>query len=283
MVMQYEPHTPLRAPVPVFCPSCGASVTAAMRACAVCGAANPAAKLNATLNRAAAPEGSLSNEARRTQAARSCARCGARLGPIARFCQRCGGAVDERIHHRSEPPRENVVPISQPAPAPQPEPPPQEVRRPGRHISLAVVDDELDEYRPQPSKLQDIDYLDALLGQKAPGSEPPPPKPPAWRLGRHLVVAGKAEDMLPEGPGVPVPASRDRLTPRPSDTDSLAIAGAVGFALVALGMVVLVHLAAPSEIPGYSAAELDLKVQMRAVEWLLAAILAALLGLLLKR
>jgi hypothetical protein len=169
-----------------------------------------------------------------------------------------------------------------PQPAPPPEPAPQEVRRPGRHISLAYLDDEFGEDLPPP-KLQDITYLDALLGQKAPGAELEPPRLPAWRLRRRFVPVQRVRDLPPEAPDAAVPMPREPRPAQPSDTSSLVVSGAICLALVVLGIAVLIHLFAPNAVPGYSVAEFDLKVQMRAVEWLLAGILIALVGLLLKR
>jgi hypothetical protein len=60
-------------------------------------------------------------------------------------------------------------------------------------------------------------------------------------------------------------------------------AAAAGLAAVALMAAALVHFLGASPLPGFTPAELDLKVQMRAIEWLLAGILLAVVGLLLKR
>lgn len=83
------------------------------------------------------------------------------------------------------------------------------------------------------------------------------------------------------------PAERkDRREPASSDLlSSLSWLPpvAAGFAVFALLIALLVHALAPSAVAGYSPAELDLKVQMRAVTWLLAGILVALVGLLAKR
>jgi hypothetical protein len=85
----------------------------------------------------------------------------------------------------------------------------------------------------------------------------------------------------------PEPVERvDRRRPAPSDPlSSLSWLPpvAAGFAAFALLIALLVHALAPSAVAGYSPAELDLKVQMRAVTWLLAGILVALVGLLAKR
>jgi hypothetical protein len=75
---------------------------------------------------------------------------------------------------------------------------------------------------------------------------------------------------------------------RPASSDPLSSLSwlppvAAGFAVFALLIALLVHALAPSAVAGYSPAELDLKVQMRAVTWLLAGILVALVGILAKR
>jgi hypothetical protein len=214
-------------------------------------------------------------------------RCGAALGRDAKFCRGCGQAVGSTARVVSEPSRENVVPMPQPAPARAPEPP-QEARPSGRHISLTHLDDDLD---------GGPDYLEAQLGLTASDIPAAPTGPPAWRLGRRPAPVEKAPAPIVEveKPDVVVPAvpdvrdvpetrrPRERRAPQLSDTPSVAVWGAVGFALIALGIAALVHFFAPSAVAGYSAAEFDLKVQMRAVEWLLAGILVGIVGLLLKR
>jgi hypothetical protein len=308
MAMQYDMQTPLRTPMPVFCPFCGAGVSMTAPTCAVCGVANPAAKINATLDLGTSPEDFLPEEVLRTlgsapsdrlpppQTARSCATCDAKLDLGAKFCWSCGGAVGLKLPFRPEPLREKVVqmprpapaPIPEPEPAPEPEPEPRETR-PGRHIALADVEDEIAEDLPPPPKHTDpMEYLDAQLGLKACGHDPLPPPKTARRPGRHLALADEASDVAPKRDAVapaPVrrPVSPDPLAPDLSATPAWAVPVATGFALFALGLAVLVHLFAPNAIPGYSVAELDLKVQMRAVEWLLAGILVALVGLLVKR
>jgi len=79
----------------------------------------------------------------------------------------------------------------------------------------------------------------------------------------------------------PVPVVRE---PAPADPWlSWAPAVAAGFAVFALLMALLVHAFGPSSLPGYSPAEVSLKVQMRAVEWLLAGVVAAAIGIIAKR
>ena len=79
----------------------------------------------------------------------------------------------------------------------------------------------------------------------------------------------------------PIPIVRE---PAPADPwFSWAPAVAAGFAVFALLMALLVHAFGPSSLPGYSPAEVSLKVQMRAVEWLLAGVVAAALGIIAKR
>lgn len=244
-----------------------------------------------------------------------CAACGAKLDLGAKFCWSCGGAVGLKVRARPGPPRERVVPMARPEPAPEPAaasepastpapelepeprpkpapvpvlapmsgPEPERPRRPRRHIALADLDEEVGDDLPPPPRHHDpMDYLDAQLGLKAPGTDPAPPKPPAWR-GRYLALADEARDAPPDDAGAPAPAPRDPFTPQPSAAPAWATPAAMGFALFALGIAVLVHLFAPNAIPGYSAAELDMKVQLRAIEWLLAGVLIALAGLLVKR
>ena len=79
----------------------------------------------------------------------------------------------------------------------------------------------------------------------------------------------------------PVPIVR---APAPADPwFSWAPAVAAGFAVFAILMALLVHAFGPSSLPGYSPAEVSLKVQMRAVEWLLAGVVAAAVGIIAKR
>jgi hypothetical protein len=138
--------------------------------------------------------------------------------------------------------------------APAPEPAPQQVRRPGRHISLSYFNDELGGDVPQPSKLQDLDYLDSQLGLMAPGTEPAPPKPSTSRLGRPSAPAQQVR--APEDSNVP--GARDPRTPQPPNSSSLRVPGTAD-----------------------SAAEYDLKAQMHAIEMLLTGILVALGGIFL--
>jgi hypothetical protein len=58
---------------------------------------------------------------------------------------------------------------------------------------------------------------------------------------------------------------------------------AAAFAVFALVIAMLVHVFGPSSLPNYTPAEVSLKVQMRAIEWLLAGILAAGVGVIAKR
>ena len=58
---------------------------------------------------------------------------------------------------------------------------------------------------------------------------------------------------------------------------------AIGFASVGLLAAFLAHLFAPSSVPGFSPAEANVQTHLVAVEWLLAGILAALIGLVAKR
>jgi hypothetical protein len=60
-------------------------------------------------------------------------------------------------------------------------------------------------------------------------------------------------------------------------------AAAAGLAAVAFIAAAVVHLLGAPALPGFTPAELDLKVQIRAIEWLMAGMLLALVGLLLKR
>jgi hypothetical protein len=79
----------------------------------------------------------------------------------------------------------------------------------------------------------------------------------------------------------PIPVVRTPASAEPWFTWVPAVAA--GFAVFAVLMALLVHAFGPSSLPGYSPAEVSLKVQMRAVEWLLAGILAAGVGIIAKR
>ena len=280
--MQHEIQTPSRAPSPVFCPFCGAGVSLSAPTCAVCGVANPAAQINATLDLGTSPEDFLPEELLRTfgsapsdrlpppQIERSCSECDAKLDLGAKFCWSCGEAVGVKPPPRPEPPREKIVPLS----------------RPSRHIALAEVEPEAaaDPPPPAPKNHDPMDYLDAQLGLKAPGTEPAPePKPSGRRPGRHLVLAEEEMEVFLEKADAPPTVSRAPRAPRSTTAFAWAVPVAIGFATFALVIALLVHLLAPNAVAGYSPAELDLKVQMRAVEWLLAGVLVALVGMLLKR
>lgn len=79
----------------------------------------------------------------------------------------------------------------------------------------------------------------------------------------------------------PIPVVRE---PAPAEAlSSWVPAAAAAFAVFALLVAMLVHVFGPSSLPDYSPAELSLKIQMRAIEWLLAGTLIALVGLLAKR
>jgi hypothetical protein len=84
----------------------------------------------------------------------------------------------------------------------------------------------------------------------------------------------------------PIPIVREPIVREPAAIDpwlAWAPAVAAGFALFAVLMALLVHVFGPSSLPGYSPAEVSLKVQMRAVEWLLAGVVAAGIGMIAKR
>jgi hypothetical protein len=178
-------------------------------------------------------------------------------------------------------------PVLEPVAAPEPPPPPVHV--PDMHVEpapRAISYETLVE--PQPA---------------APPLAPPPAAPaveetaarPSRVTSPHLreVVWGEDfDDDLDEQTSVePVTVARERDEAPPRDDASIGLlAGmpwlapvAAGFAVFALLIALLVHVFAPNVVSGYSPAELDLKVQMRAVEWLLAGIIVALVGLLAKR
>jgi hypothetical protein len=184
----------------------------------------------------------------------------------------------------AEPHRERLTSVPQPPPQHEPAPPRHEPRRPGRHISLAYLDDDYGENLPQPSKLKDIDYLDAQLGLKAPGSEEaPPPKPPAWRLARRHVETVEEAEAPGELFAEPAPASHEPSLARTPAEPIPAVPWAIAFSIIALASALLAHVLAPIAINGFSTSELDFMVRLRAVEWLLAGNLVAQVGLLLKR
>jgi hypothetical protein len=80
---------------------------------------------------------------------------------------------------------------------------------------------------------------------------------------------------------LPPPAPRRQLSDLFPDADirTIALVCACAALIAAAG----VHLAGPRTIPGFTPAEVDLKIQLRAAQWLLAGILAALVGLLARR
>lgn len=267
--MQYELQVPRR--MPVLCPSCGEVVSAAAPSCAVCGFANPSDPL--------------------AQAAPSCEVCDAKLGPEAKFCRNCGAAVGPTAQLAGELPPDEPFPdepladvvVPMPAHAPAIESVRHEPRRPVVYVPFDDLEDEVVDFPASSNSHDPLDYLDAQLGLKAPGADPVLLRPPAWRTARDLVPADEVHDDPPKAPIAPAAASRAPVGEGRSDSPTFATQVVIGFALFALLIAMLVHLVAPNAVPGYSAAELDFKVQMRAVEWLLAGVLVALVGLLLKR
>jgi hypothetical protein len=79
-------------------------------------------------------------------------------------------------------------------------------------------------------------------------------------------------------PGLKLPSSMPDFL---RDVDLRIVA--ITFASVALVAAVLVHLFSSSTVPGFTAAEANLRTHVLAAEWLLAGILVALIGLLAKR
>ncbi len=230
------------------CPSCGARVSDRAASCAICG------QVLSVEAAVAGARGGVRAVASAWQPAlppepgpHRCAACDSRLEPGATFCSECGTAVITSEYAIPEFPEPVEV-----APAAAP-------------------------YVPTVEEPVEIppDLATTI---------PPEPEPePEIETGEYYV-----EDVVvPE----PIPVAHDpavyvRPAPapaRPDDMWSWAPPAAAAFAVFALLVALLVHLAAPSSLAGYSAAELSLKIQMRAVEWLLAAGVIGIVGLLLKR
>jgi hypothetical protein len=234
MTMQHDFQPSRRATMPALCGSCGAVVTGAPLTCPACGVANPTAKSNDTLDFGTEPGDPHAGEIQHTL--------------DAKFYRTPGETGAPVIHFRPEPPEAH--------------------RPPGRHIRLADLEDEIGEdLPPLPEPHDPMDYLDAQLGLKAPGTD----------------YVEEVRSAPLEAPRATVPVALDPVVARRSDGPGAAAMVAVGLAFFAVGTAVSVHLFAPDAIPGYSAAEVDLKVHLRAVEWLLAAVLFGLVGVLFKR
>ena len=314
--MQHEIQPSRRPPMPALCTSCGAVVTGAALSCPACGAANPTAKTNETLDFGRPPESPPSDTFHTLEAKfyRNSGETGAPLlhirtdqprenvvtmpqpappeprrplryitlsdvddeigddlpslsgprGPITYLDAEPGpmapgtGYVETP---RPMPVDENVVTMPQAAPA--------EPRRPMRHITLSDLEDEIGDDVPPLSGAHDpTDYLDSQLGLKAPGADHVVEEPHRVPVQTHRATA---------------PAPRAPVVPRQSDGPGLAALAAVGVAFFAVGIAISIQLFAPDAIPGYSAAELELTVHLRAVKWLLAGVIFAIVGLLLKR
>jgi hypothetical protein len=249
--MEYEPQTLPRTPTPVFCLSCGASISSATAGCVLCAVANPAAQCAVAYEFGTSPEEPLPHEVLRVstpsnglpspESTRLCAVCNATLGPTSKFCRNCGAAVSGTIH------------LSLSMSTPEREPGSREVGS-GQQIPPASLDDDSEDLTP-PSTLPELDYLDAQLGLKASDIKPAlTPMSPAWRQRRFHAQAEEAHGLPPEDSAVPV--SRAPHTSRLSATASSSVPEAIGLE-----------------------AAVDLKVQIRAVEWLLTGILLALAGI----
>jgi len=131
----------------------------------------------------------------------------------------------------------------------------------------------------QPLASQPLAAPSSPLVEPEPVAEEKPVKPVRNTL--HLVSA--PPDTIATDPAelMPPPSSRpSRLTSlSTADITTIALVCACAALLAAAGS----HLFSPRAIPGFSPAEVDVKVQMRSVQWLLAGILAALVGLLARR
>lgn len=240
----------------------------------------------------------------------ACPSCAARLDVGARFCSECG------THVATEDP-------VAPPPAQGPEPPEvvvhgqeplfdapfldEEEEDPGLEPTENVlVLPEHEETLREPDPALDPEVVVPAAPETEPASELDRAEEELLREARRFAEVGPIED---SPPAVAAPQLREverdrdageaepeeeetvvRRDPERAAPPSVPYAApswvplvAAGFGLFALAVAMLVHVAAPSAVAGYSPAELDLKVQMRAVEWLLAGILVALVGALLRR
>lgn len=234
------------------CPACGTQVSKNAQTCAMCGTAFLESMAMVGSGRlAVVPEnGAVSGRLQAPQPAPEsnldpCAACGSPLEREAGFCSDCGAPT-----HTGE----FVSPLP-------PEPEPEFVLEP----EPLPVSERFEQYRAYEPDV--ILYEEEVVIPQAADREP---------------IFMHEESIDPELIRTgPVPIVRH---PEPADSWSGWVpATAAGFAVFALLVAVLVHLLGPSSLPNHTPAEVDLKIQMRAIEWLLAGILIAMLGLLAKK
>ncbi len=236
------------------CPACGTQVSKNAHTCAMCGTTLLESMAVVGSGRLAivSENRAVSGRLQAPQPApapnlNQCAACGGSLESEAGFCSDCGAPT-----HTGE----FVSPLP-----PEPEPGPQFVLEP----EPIPVSDRFEQYRAYEPDV--ILYEEEVVIPPAAVREP---------------IFMQEESIDPELIRTgPIPVVR---RPEPADSWSNWVpATAAGFAVFALLVAVLVHLLGPSSLPNHTPAEVDLKIQMRAIEWLLAGILIAVLGLLAKK
>jgi hypothetical protein len=247
------------------CPSCGCHVSASAATCAVCGAilARGAAFAGSGRLTSASTVSTVATRAPEAGPA-PCPACGASLEHEARFCSDCGATTQTGEYASPPLPDE---PLDEP-----------EVVRESEVVRAVTAPQE--EYVPVeddvvvvPAELE----REAVEDRAAAEDRVAPMRAPD-RTGPVPVLRPVAP------PVVRAPQRGPERTPLSAeDAWAWVTPAAAAFAVFALLVAMLVHLFAPSTLPDYSAAELSLKIQMRAVEWLLAGTLIGIVGLLAKR
>jgi hypothetical protein len=276
MAMQYELKTPGRSPMPVLCPACGSVVTGAAPTCSACGFSNPTGRGTATLDFGSEPVRPAPHRA-------------ARHLTLADLEDEIGDdvppmppppAVDEPSDDLSMPSGLKYLDFSDEPALPAPHRPDPEFA----FAKTAPTTGRAPTPLPTLHTVRDpTDYIDSQIGLKASSDDDAVEIVREDKM-QEIREMRAARERVRERPVVVDPRARREPAQQRSDNDfGFVVPAAVCFALFSLAVAMLVHAFAPSAVPGYSAPELDLKVQMRAVEWLLAGILFALVGLLVKR
>ncbi len=284
------------------CPSCGWRVSAGAASCALCGMSMQPAEVavvgmgevrRASLALAVAPVGAMALPM--VVERLRCSRCGSELeAEGASFCSDCGAPVAEPIEEVIE-----IVPEAEAAEEEELDESSTETIEVPALAGVTVPDVE-----GETSVVPEQVFLQPRASR--PQRQGPPDPEPSFVVDREPQMPFRPADPFRAGEIVevgPIRANEQASSnasvepPSPSVVESghrqdeplLALgpehlrAAVVGFAVIALLAALGTQMFGPSEAPGFTRAELDLKLQMRAVEWLLAGILVSLAGLVMSR
>jgi hypothetical protein len=252
------------------CPSCGSRVSRGAATCAVCGEGLQAG-LTAIIPRKAVST---------LQIERGYATAAAAAPVVVSDL-----AFDEDFDEVSTVARERETIVLVPVLAPEPSP---SGSLSGRHCIVCAEELEQDAHfcsqcgttvAAASASSTPLESTSAPLVEPETAPEAETPRPVRNTL--HLVSA--PPDTVAADPAelLPPPSTGTSLSTFLSTVDVSTVA--LVCACAALVAAAGAHLFGPQSLPGFSAAEVDAKIQMRAVQWLLAGILAALVGLLTRR